>query len=592
MKQAETKATPKAAPNKSKLIVDEIMSKVSEDYADMTNFMSAYNGWADLYRIKKPGLVKGEMAFSNPRLTEFHRAAETLATMMYRMSTAQEPFFDTIAMEYEPSPDVLFDKLNAIEAAQRTQLEAMDFNAKLLRAYRSLVIFGTVFVEENYKLIGASPFGRQIPVTNFQPRSMLQVSFDRSALDLDEADWIAVDDLYSPAGLMALARDADKLGQPWDKEELDKAAKEKQDVKEINEHVRNRLVRNGYTSPEQMLSRKLLTYYRGKLDTLDDGLEYVAAVVNGRHLVRFHANDFQHGLRNIRIAKWIDFELEPRGLGLGDLYAMKHREMDANRRRTIDGAAFSTYSMWKLLRGGGVDVNDLKIAPFNIVEMDDINALQPMQGDTAGPQIGLKLDEIQKQEFRAATGATDTLQAIVTEATASEVSLAQNEAVRRISVVSEHAANSLIRKHLRVQHYNNVQYIKEPINVNWNGNPKYVYPVDLQLDVDFKLKIVTDKDFRPKRTETLVQVLQILTSIRNEHPEKYQISVLPIVMELAKALGVPPSQIVKQISQVPQPTGVVSPQGQGIPGQPPGVPGLEPSVALNQTPVGPVLGSA
>src|SRR3990167_3342465 len=112
------------------------MTKVGEDYADTTNFMSAYNSWADLYRIRKPGLSKGEMAFSNPRLTEFHRAAETLATMMYRMSTAQEPFFETIAMEFEPDPDALFDKLNAIEATQRTQLEAMDFSAKLLRAYR------------------------------------------------------------------------------------------------------------------------------------------------------------------------------------------------------------------------------------------------------------------------------------------------------------------------------------------------------------------------------------------------------------------------------------------------------------------------
>src|SRR3990167_6916367 len=116
------------------------MTKVGEDYADTTNFMSAYNSWADLYRIRKPGLSKGELAFSNPRLAEFHRAAETLATMMYRMSTAQEPFFETIAMQYESDPELLFDKLNAIEATQNVQLDAIDFKAKLLRAYRSLKI--------------------------------------------------------------------------------------------------------------------------------------------------------------------------------------------------------------------------------------------------------------------------------------------------------------------------------------------------------------------------------------------------------------------------------------------------------------------
>lgn len=578
-----------------KRIVDEITGKVSEYESDMSTFLSAFNGWADMYRLKKPALSKGEMAFSNPRLAEFHRAAETLATMMYRMSTAQEPFFETVAMEYESDPAVLFDKLNAIEAVQRTQLDAIDFNAKLLRAYRSLIIFGTVFVEENYRLVGMSPFGRRLPVTDFQPRSMLQVAFDRSAIDLDEADWVTTEDLYSPAGLMGLARDAESLGQPWDKAALERAAKDKAGkLNDLNEHVRNRLIRNGYTDLDKMNSRRVLTFYRGKLDTINDGLEYIAAVVNGKHLARFQANDFQHGLRQMRIAKWVDFELEPRGLGLGDLFSAKHREMDANRRRIVDGTALATYGMWKILRGGGVDANDLKAAPFNFVEMDDINALQPLQSDITGPQMGLKLDELLKQEFRAASGATDTLQAILTEATASEVALAQNEGVRRISVSAELAANQLIRKHLMVQHYNNVQYIKEPVSVNFNGNPKYAYPIDLKLDVDFKLRIVTDKDFKPKRTETLVQVLQILTSIRNEHPEKFEISVIPIVMELAKALGVPPSQIIKRIGGAPgQPTGVLAPTGMaGIPQAQPGIPGVEPSVQLQQTPIGPVLGSA
>lgn len=580
--------------SKERLIVEEIMGKVSDHETDMATFFSAFNGWADLYRVRKPSLTKGELAFSNPRLTEFHRAAETLSTMMYRMSTAQEPFFETVATEYEENPEILFDKLAAIEATQRTQLIAMDFKEKLLRAYKSLVVFGTVFVEENYRLIGVSPFGRRVPVTDFQPRSMLQVSFDRTCLDLNDADWIATEDLYSPAGLKSLSRDGDDLGQEWDKGALEEAAKDKAvKISDINEHIRNRLLRNGYDTIDKMNSRKVLTFYRGKLDALNDGMEYVAACINGKHLVRFHANDLQHGLRQIRIAKWVDFELEPRGLGLGDLFAGKHREMDANWRRTTDGAAFSTYGMWKLLRGGGIDVNDLKIAPFNIVEMDDINALQPLLGDVSGPTIGLKVNEVLQQGFRNASGATDTLQAIASEATtASQAALTQNEGVRRISVPTELAADQLIRKHLMVQHYNNVQYIKEPIHVNWDGNPKYVYPVDLRLDVDFKLSISTDKDFKPKRTETLVQVLQVLTSIRNEHPEKFEISIIPFVLELAKAIGVPPSQIIKHIGGAPrQPMGVVAP-GQGGVGQLPAFPTAQPGVEMQETPVGPVMGSA
>lgn len=583
--------------SKAKRIVAEIMEKVEDYETDQSGFLSAYNGWADLYRVRRPALKSDDKVFSNPQLTEMHRATETLATMMYRMSTAQEPNFETVAMEYEMDPELLFDKLNAIEATQRTQLEACDFNQKLLRAYRSLVLFGTVFVEENYRLIGMSPFGRVIPVTDFQPRSMLQVSFDRGCLDLDDADWVATEDLYSPAGLMGLARDADKLGQEWNKAALEEAAKDKHSrIDDINEHIRNRLIRNGYSTLDKMNQRKVLTFYRGKFDTMNDGIEYVAAVVDGKHLVRFHANNFQHGMRQMRIAKWVDFELEARGLGLGDLFANKHREMTANMRRITDGFAFNTYNVWKVLRGGGVDSNDIQnLTPFSMVEMDDMNALQPMPGDIAGPANGLKLHEMIRQDFRAASGATDQLQGIVSEAqTLGEASLAQNESIRRLSVLTEMAAHQLIRKHLMVQHYNNVQNIKERINVNFNGRPKHVYPVDLKLDVDFKLRIVTDRDFKPKRTETLLQTLQILTSIRNDNPQKFEINVLPFALELAKSLGIPPSQVVRRnkMQDMGQPTGVVPPAGQAEMMAPGSAPGIEPGLEGQQTQLGPVLGSA
>jgi len=48
-----------------------------------------------------------------------------------------------------------------------------------------------------------------------------------------------------------------------------------------------------------------------------------------------------------------------------------------------------------------------------------------------------------------------------------------------------------------------------------------IFPEDMAYDLDFKVKIVTDKDFRPNRLKMLIQAIQIFTSIRNELPPNF-----------------------------------------------------------------------
>ena len=580
-------------------IAQEIKDKFDDYETRQSNFMSDYNEWADIFRVKRPNKTTGIKGYSNPRLTEMFRAVNALATMEVRMMTSQDPYFELVPYHYTVDPGTI----SIIEAVLDQQLRVSEHKRHLLRACTSKELFGTVIVEEPWEVVGINPYGRRLPLTAFRPRSMLQVAFDLNTSDIDRAAWLATSDVVGPHTLRRMHEDTKEHGG-WIKSALNAAVEDQQEVT-TSSFVASRLSSAGYnTLNEQKNARELITYH-GKLETLNDGVEYVASLVNREHLVRFFPNRFQHGRRGFRVARWVEFELEPLALGLGQLLGRHHKSMDANRKRVQDLVAFDTYGMWIIDRLAGIQQNALAIKPMGTIEADNINALRRLDSGGVATNSGLKLEEILQNEFRTTSGATSSLQAIVTAATASEVSLAQNEAVRNISVKAELAADSLVRQHLEVMHFNNIELIREPLRINVDGRPTLAYPSDLWADVDFRAKVTTDKDFRPERMKKIIEVVQILTSIRNAHPDKYDINLIPWIMELARGIGgINPKDIIRVRSEqermaLAAQAGMGAGGGQGapppspvppeaMPGELPDLPG---GMGQEQTFVGPVLAS-
>ena len=586
-------------------ILSEIVEKTQSYESNMSALMSEVGTTSDLFTIKKPARRKN--AFSNPRLTEFHRSTMTLATLMYRMMTAKDPFFSVIPMDFYGDPfDPLSKFINSerawtVQSAMDTQLRVAKYRQNLLKANLFCVPFGTVICQEDYKIVGVNARGRRVPVTDFTPRLLDQVAFDRSTIDIDNADWLSTMDVVSDAGLMRLLTEADQIGTPWIKKAIKAAIDLKETSGTINEYVRNRLQRSaGNPGDDAIANRKEIIMYYGKIDAMNDGVEYVAAVINRKILVRFHANNFQSGKRPFRTAKWIDWA-GPLGLGLGQLLGPLHRSADGNRQKIQDDVALRTYSMFTR-RKGTVNDDDLILKPFALIDVDDHTDLQRMKVDGGGAEAGIALEERLIQEFRAASSATDNLQGVTTGVTASESALAQNEALRRISVAAEMAAESLVREHLEVCHANNSEYIKEPFNINRSGVVQAVYPADFNMDADFMLKMTVDKDYKPERLEKLINALQIITSTKSQHPELMNAPVTPIISEIMYMLDVPPHKIFGDFAGM-MPSGPMAPSplgsGQlaGMSSQmvpPPGSDlGMSPvsGASVIQTPVGPVMGS-
>ena len=563
-----------------KKIIQEISERATDYEQNMSGFLAECGEYGDLFRVRPP--KRTDNTFSNPRQTEFYRAASAIATLSYRMMTAADPYFSIKAVGGNPDYDALDTVMHVIS----TQLRYAKYRQNLLRACHYAPVYGTVICQEDYRVIGVSPFGRQLPVTVMTPRVLDQVMFDRGTINIDQADWLSTADITSSVELMRLAQEAKDIKAPWNPKALEAASKDKEEKNTINWQVLERIRRSGFTQDEAMSKKKELLMFYGKLDCMNDGIEYIAALVNRKYLVRFHANNLQSGRRPFRVAKWVDFH-GALGDGLGSLLSAQHRAMDSNRQKAQDLFSFGAYNMWKR-RKNTIANEDLDIGPLNVVDVDNMDDLMPLTPNLGAADGISRLDEVLKQEFRAASGASDSLQGIVSDATATSNSLAQNEAIRSISVHSEQLAEPLVREHIEDVHWNNVQNIRAPLNINRAGISQTVYPSQLRMDLEIEAKTTTDKDFSPKRLEKLINLIQILTSTKSQHPDQLSISILPLVKEVSHLLEVNPSEVIMRPGMMPTAPQMGAAEMLGMGGAM--VPGMG-GVGVANTPVGPVMAS-
>lgn len=449
------------------------------------------------------------------------------------MMTAQDPNFALYALR----DDVTEDHLARNEAVIRTQQRRIFYRRKLLRAIRSMVLFGTVPVEIPWYMDQAN--GKvYFEGTDFVPLSLLQFAFDPSCSDIKQSDYKTPMWFISADRLRQIAK-----GSPgvWDMKAVEEAIDGCQDAYKTNQRISDRLTKAGYQITN---SKTLIMTTRWGIDS-ESGRSMRSTVLNEKYLAAYHENPFEHGRDPFLISSMIDFELEPYGYGVGSLGKRMQAEMDSNRNRNNDLMTFAQWHMWKAARSSGLKMTDLRMVPFRIITLDETGSLEPLRPDLAALKPGLEHEERIKSDFRSVTGATDNLQAENTQATATEASITQNEAVRRVAVISELSAEELVRQYVELSLKNNAQLLDEPIwtNITGEGAPMMVLPGHLRKEIGVECKITTDKDFRPERTRRLIEALQILTNIRQQIPGN--VDIVPLIQEIMRDFGINPKKVIK-----------------------------------------------
>lgn len=516
-------------------IAEEIRNKVNEHETTMSSLLSSYTEMAELF-LARPGTQPAN-TYSNPRLAEMFRAVNTYSKMEYRMLTSQKPFFDLVPMSktaYENPKDIA-----AMSLYVEGQLAYSNYSRGLLRALYSKNLFGTTFIEEPYVNKVVNFIGRRAGVTEFKPRSLLQTAFAKNSYDIEESEWVSFADYFSKSKLAKEFKENKDNDAYYLSPELNDELERGIPAME-NEWIQQRLQAAGYASNQKDINAREVTSYYGTLDCIDDNTEYYVCVLNRTHTFKISET---MGLRPVRVATHLDFELEPLGYGLGSILGQSHREMDSNRRKMIDLSAFAAYNMLVTKRGAFEDAL-LNIEPLGIIESDYPESIQQLGPNPNGITATANLEMIMKQDFRTAAGTPDILQAMPSGETATEVALTSNAAVRNISVTSEMSSVPLVKKHIQGVIENGQKYMSEPMTVSLGRLPVKIVPSQLLHDVDVVVRTNTDTNFRPARLKNLMAASQLIAA----SPAPVGMKIDPqtaaaIQLEILRLLDVPATDI-------------------------------------------------
>lgn len=536
----------------------EIKEKVDYWHSRLTSQLYRFNTYADYWRLVKPARSGSLDGFANPQVTETTRATEAIATFLHRALTSAQPNFQLLSHNPLVDQEMLWKNEQILE----WQKTVTQYPRKLLKALRSCALMGTVGVEQPF--VSNQPY---FEATDFVPRSLLQLAFDPMAIDIASSGWHAAIDFVTSEMLTKLA---EKMPNVWDPIAIQEAIDSGKQTGSLTPEVIARLAAAGYYSftggpvTANVSSIFYMVTYYGPLhdNPLPPGQEWVVTVINDMHVVRAHPSPYKR--RPFEFAHLNEFELEPYGYGVGRIAEAIQPELNSNRGRMHDTITFSLFNMWIASRMANIKTSQLRIKPWGVVETDDPEGLKPIRPQLEGVNFGVQLENLMKNEFRATTGATDNLQAIVTEATATESSIAQSEAVRRLSVIAEIMGEPLLRNHLSKMQENNGTFLDQPFwiaNTGQGKPPQRIFPSDIAPDAQVITKIVTDKDFRPQRNKDILQFMQVFTSIRSQITPQTIGILMPFITEFARGVQVEPRQVAEALmaaAQAPMP----------MPGQP------------------------
>lgn len=512
-------------------IKEEILDKVNTWNRRMSSkFFPIYYKGTDSWRVKPTDRKTSAKQLFNSKSGESHRGAETLATLWHRMIFANDPPFEAVgqgvnAMGMEVSEDEIY----ATEGVLLEQQKAAELKRKFLRSMRSLANFGTLTIENPFV---SRPYGynrKNMEFTDWVFRPITRVGFDTAIYDIRESDFLFTIDFISKYALRNLA----SLDSEW----WDLAVVE-QHIKDfasggyftgsMSGRLRDSRARAGYYDQDAEVYENI--NYHGRLDPDNSVIQNFATyqgidpkfvdwsvgILDEKDISKFHMTQYGDWRTRFLNATYKEFEDEPLGYGIAQIGRRLQREMDINESMTNDLLTAFTLMMYKIGKYSGYSEKQMVMEPLKMVELEDISQMAPLTPDPAAFKVAIDMINMRREDFRNIIGAQTNLQAQLTGASATESGIAQTEAIRGAGVHAE-LIGEMYRQYLEIAHINNLNYLDEPI---WTGiagsqKPMLVDKNRLPINVGFKVKISTDKDFRPDRMQKLIELLKVEASIRS-----------------------------------------------------------------------------
>lgn len=366
--------------------------------------------WYKLFRGVIDALPEAEKDRSNLHIPYTYSTIDTIRSKLINAVFAQRPWISFIPKD----PD---DRDNArnMETLVDFQLGRTDAESivKFYALVTDMLIYGgcpyecgwrretrmvkrRVPVQQLDVFLGYNTVEMEVPVwddPDFQPFMIDDLYPDPDSTTIDDGIFVIRRQFITPAELKQQVKQGIYKVKDWD------AIKRGYD--EISEGRQDRLAAIG-ASASKLVNETADTRRYELLHMWED--DHVSTLCNRAEVVRDGDNPFWHGKKPLGFAKIDPLNGEFYGISAVELAESLQNELNTTRNQRIDANNIAIFPMWKVLKGCGLEAEDLRTRPSGIVWLDQLEgALEEVKFTPPSPQAFTE-ETIIKSDIQEVTG--------------------------------------------------------------------------------------------------------------------------------------------------------------------------------------------
>jgi len=510
---------------------------------------SYFNDTDDFYK----GLAK-------VRVPALHQAVERIVPKMDKVIFPPDgDFFEATPKDH--NDDLSWEDAEAVTNLIKQQFRDVSVRSKMIGIYRSLCIYGTVFIttywdkkkKERYKRVN----GQRTKVwetlfdnPDFYAPSIWDIYIDPKDENLEGALIERVvknyHELYS---LRERTEEGEKIGIYKNVDKLkEKILVQEKDADKIESDEAKGIGNHKYGPHEKKIEvfrfwGDIPKWFVTGLEedreeqTVCNGLIEVGVVGDCGVVLRIIDNPFDHQEKPYLRGRYIRVDGQAYGLGVMSVNIPMEAELNTLRTQLMDLRTFILKKKWLRNRDANIDDRQLKDLENLVIDTDDINGIRDVAPQDFSPSAGMQEEKI-KQDIEDGTGASKLLGGTPTgsslDRTAAGIATVVQGGLERFELVVTQFEEDVLKPLVRHFWMLDQQFLPDGRDVELVGKGIVKVTPDLipldGMDLNFRgLRELGEKEFK-------INALNIL--LQNLTPYiQYGLDPIPVVLRFFKLTG-------------------------------------------------------
>lgn len=283
----------------------------------------------------------------------------------------------------------------------------------------------------------------------------------------------------------------------------------------------------GYIEYWGLLPAKYLKDKGEKVD--DDELMYgCVVIVNRTTVLKLDkiVNIYWHGSIPYLFCPFVPVDGCAFGMGVPEITQSLQEELNDTRNQTMDNKTLILSHMWLVDRTSGIDLSELKVKPFRVIKVNQIDGIKPLSPAVL-TGVGVNIEGVIKEDLRQSVAAVSGLQGSPQPGvgSATEFQGLQSSAMSRHKMTVKMIGEAVLKPLFKMVNSLNNQFYDRKKMVRIIGESgikhQFIGPEDIIGNMDVMLELSTDYDKNPNVTNQ--QRLNFANTIIKMAPEQIKL---------------------------------------------------------------------